>query len=36
MNKRMVNSGGNHNNGQALQGFSSHFQMLEPEVEHLI
>lgn len=35
MNKK-VNSGGNLHNRQALQGFGSHFRMLEPEVEHLI
>lgn len=34
--RRMNKSSGNHHDGQALQGFGSHIQMLEPEVKPLI
>lgn len=36
MNKKRNKGSGNHHNGQTLQGFGSHIQMLEPEVKHLI
>lgn len=32
----MSKGSGNHHNGQTLQDFGSHIQMLEPEVKHLI